>query len=196
MAFASPSLDLSGDFTIDSWIKVTSFENSTYNNILVESTDTLNPNPSRLWGLAVNGLSPSNATSGPLGAVCGYVYTDSGYNEIVTTTSAVQLNHWTHIVFTRSLSTGMHIYVNGVEQPIMVTYGSQNPTGNIKRGTELYFGADFSGYIDETEISSNAASPVGRQSLWLQWWFLTAIAGAIVACSAGALYLHNSKRKP
>ena len=67
MAFASPSLDLSGDFTIDSWIKVTSFENSTYNNILVESTDTLNPNPSRLWGLAINGLSPANATSGPLG---------------------------------------------------------------------------------------------------------------------------------
>jgi hypothetical protein len=89
----------------------------------------------------------------------------------------------------------MHIFVNGVEQPVMVTSGSQNPTGNIKTGTELYFGADYSGYIDETKILNTSAAPTG-QPMWLQWWFLTAIAGAIVACSAGGvLYLRNKKRR-
>lgn len=192
MAYASPSLDVSGDLTIDSWITVTSFENTTYNNILVLSSATLNPNPTRLYGLAVNGLSPSNATSGPLGAVCGYVYTDTGYNEIVTLTPAVQPDRWTHLIFTRSLTTGMHIYVDGVEQPVMVTYGMQNPTGVIKHGTELYFGADFSGYIDETRISN--ASYSTSQPLLLQWWFWVGAIAAIMVISIGT-YLFFSKRK-
>ena len=193
MAYASPSLDVSGDLTIDSWVKVTEFENSTYNNILVLSSATLNPYPTRLYGLAVNGLFPSNATSGPLGAVCGYVYTEAGYNEIVTLTPAVQLNQWTHLIFTRSLSNGMHIYVNGIEQPVMVTYGMQNPKGNIKHGTELYFGADFSGYIDETKISNAPYS--ASQPLWLQWWFSAAIVVIILVISAGAILLVNRKKK-
>jgi parallel beta-helix repeat protein len=192
VALASPSLDVSSDITIDAWIKLSSYENSTYNNILVMSGDSLNKYASRMYGFAVNGLSPANATSGPTGALCGYVWTDSGYNEIVTTAYAVTLDIWTHVVFTRSTTSGMHIYVNGVEQQVMVTSGSKNPTGNIKKGTEIYFGADYSGTIDEVRISNTAEVPQS-QLLWLQWWFWTAVAGALAAISAGALYVQRKK---
>ena len=190
MALTSPSLDVTGEITIDAWIKVTSFENSTYNNILVMSGDSLNQYVSRIYGFAVNGLSPGNATSGPTGALCGYVWTTSGYNEIVTTNQAVQLNQWTHVVFTRSTTTGMHIYVNGVEQPIMVTSGSQNPKGNIERGTELYFGADYSGLIDEVSIKNISEQPEA-QPILLQWWLWTAVAGVVLAVAATAIYMHE-----
>ncbi len=197
MALASPSLDVTGDITIDAWIKVSSYENTTYNNILVMSGDSLNEYVSRIYGFAVNGLSPGNATSGPTGALCGYVWTTSGYNEIVTTNAPVKVGVWTHVVFTRSTSTGMHIYVNGVEQPVMVTSGSQNPTGNIMNGNELYFGADYSGYIDEVRISNTAQAPQAAvsQPLWLQSWFWAAAAGATVAILAGTLFAHSKRQK-
>jgi hypothetical protein len=198
VALASPSLDVSGEITIDVWIKVTAFENTTYNNILVQTAGSLNTYASRIYGLALNGMSPGNATSGPLGAVCAYVWTTSGYNEIVTLTPAVKLNQWTHIIFTRSLTTGMHIYVNGVEQPVMVTSGSQNPTGNMEKGNLLYLGHDFSGEISELRISNIAEAPqpsVTFQTLWLQWWFWLAAAGAVVAISVEVLYFHRRSGK-
>lgn len=196
VALASPSLDVTTDITISAWINIISFENSTYNNIFVQTADTLD-GPTRIYGLAVNGLSPANATSGPQGAVCGYLRTDSGYNEIVTLTSAVKLDQWTHVVFTRSFTTGMRIYVNDVEQPVMVTYGSQNPSGDLKRGTEIYFGADISAYIDEVSISNIAevtGSTAESKVLWLQWWFWTAVAGIVTAISVAAL-LQKLKQK-
>jgi hypothetical protein len=198
VASASSSLDVSGAITISVWVKVASFENTTYNNILVQSAGTLNQYLSRVYGLALNGLSPSNATSGPLGAVCGYVTTTSGFNEIVTLTPAVQLNQWTNIVFTRSLTTGMHIYVNGVEQPVMVTSGSQDPPGNIVTGNELYLGHDFSGEMSKLRISNIAEAPqlsVTFQTLWLQWWFWLSAVGAVVAILAGVLYFRSKSRK-
>ena len=154
----------------------------------MQSAYTLEEEPDRIWGLAVNGMFPGNATSGPLGAVCGYVYTSSGYNEIVTTASTVKIGQWTHIVFTRSMTTSMHIYVNGVEQPVMVTSGSQNPVGDIKKGSELYFGGDFSGYIDEARISNAAVQPQ-TQELWLQWWFWVIMVLTVTAFASGAFYL-------
>ena len=169
-----------------------------YNDIIAQAADSLNQYESRVYGLAINGMSPSNATSGPLGAVCAYVWTGSGYNEIVTTTSAVQLDQWTHIIFTRSPTTGMHIYVNGVEQPVMVTSGSKNPTGDVEKGNLFYLGHDFMGQIDEVQIKNIAEIPSSTgasQTFWLQWWFWAVAAGIAVAISAGAAYVYNKGRK-
>ena len=54
--------------------------------------------------------------------------------------------------------TGMHIYVNGIEQNVKVTSGVQNPTGSIINGTELWFGHDAEVTIDEVRISNLAST--------------------------------------
>jgi hypothetical protein len=50
----------------------------------------------------------------------------------------------------------MHLYVNGVEQSVKVIYGTQNPTGSMINGTELYFGHDAEVTMDEVRISNLA----------------------------------------
>ena len=100
---------------------------------------------------------PQNGQTVPLGALSGCVFTDSdGFNEIVTTEPAGPLNQWMRVAFTRRLPTGMHLYVNGVEQRVKALYGTQNPTGKIINGTEVYFGHDSEVTIDEIQISDLA----------------------------------------
>ena len=116
------------------------FKNVTYNNIVIEAVSTTAKYPTRILGLAINGVAPSNSTSPELGALRGYVTTDTGgFNEI-DTTQPLSLNAWYHVVFTRSTQTGMHIYVNGVEQNVTVFAGIQNPAGSIEPATGLIHG--------------------------------------------------------
>jgi nitrous oxidase accessory protein NosD len=218
---ASPSLDIGGDITLDVWVNVTALENTTYNNFIVYGARTLDKYQSRVWGFGVNGQDPENETSGPPGAIQGYVYTESGYNEIVTLEPAIQLNTWEHVVFTRSQVSGMHIYVNGKEQTIKVVYGVQNPTGPIKLGTELNIGHDYIGVIDELKVTNIAtepqtvtpeptSTPTGQpyaspteapknpseSPVWSQWWLWTTIvAAAAMLGSAFFLFRRNSSKR-
>ena len=63
------------------------FKNVTYNNIVIEFVTTTAEYPyAEILGLAINGVAPSNSTSPALGALRGYVTTDTGgFNEIDTT---------------------------------------------------------------------------------------------------------------
>jgi parallel beta-helix repeat protein len=168
----SPSLEITGEITIDAWINVQQFKDVEYNNIVVEAARSRASLPERTVGLAVNGHSSGNGTGIPVGALKGYVTTEDGVlNEIVITKSVIALNQWTHVVFTRSLKTGMHIHVNGEEQSVTVTSGVLNPQGAIKRETELYIGHDAICFIDEVRISNTAQEPTCGQFLWMQWWF-------------------------
>ena len=107
----------------------------------------------------MNGVAQSESGSWvPQGALRGYVATDTGgFNEIVTTEPVI-LNQWIQVAFTRSITTGMHIYVNSIEQNVTVTSGVQNPTGSIINGTELWFGHDAEVIIDEVRISNLASA--------------------------------------
>ena len=190
---ASPSLVIPSEITIDAWVNVQSFKNVTYNNIVVESVRTLAKYPTRIVGLAVNGDLPGNGSSVSQGALRGYVLTDSGgFNEIVTTDPVISLNQWTHVTFTRSLTTGMHIYVNGEEKNVKVTCGVLNPAGSIQRDTELYIGHDSISTIDEVAIS-NYGSTQQDQSLWLQWWFWTIIGAGIIALPSTIYFIRKRK---
>ena len=167
----SPSLDTNGEITIDAWIKVNAIENYSYNNIIVKCTlsDT-SELPPRILGLSINGLMLGNGSAVPVGAIRGYITTETGgFNEIATT-SVIPLDEWIHITFTRNFNTGMHIYVNGMEQNIVVTSGVQNPTGPIIRGSELYIGHGFSGAMAEVTMS-NIARSFSTTHLWAQLWF-------------------------
>lgn len=179
------SLDTPEEITIDAWINVQSFKNVAYNNILVECVRTTATYPIRTVGLAVNGESSSNGNAGPQGALRGYVLTENGVlNEVVTTNAVISLNQWTHIVFTRSLAAGMHIYVNGEEKKVTVISGALNPKGSIKRETELYLGHDAICFIDELRVSNTAINPL-TSPLWTQWWFWTimffSVSGGLLA---------------
>jgi hypothetical protein len=155
----STSLDIPKEIKIEAWINVQGFKNVTYNNIVVKCTrtDSTSESVTRIYGIAVKAGLPQNGYTVPTGALSGYVYTDTeGLNEIVTTEPVVPLNEWIHVAFTRSLATGMHLYVNGVEQSVKVIYGTQNPTGSMINGTELYFGHDAEVTMDEVRISNLA----------------------------------------
>jgi hypothetical protein len=112
-------------------------------------------NVTRVYGIAVKAGMPEDTIDVPKGAISGYVLTDTdGFNEIVTTESVIPLNQWVHVSFVRSLSTGMHLYVNGYEKSAKALHGVQNPAGLIANGTEVYFGHDAQVIIDEVSISN------------------------------------------
>jgi hypothetical protein len=156
----STSLDIPKEVKVEAWINVHGFKNVTYNNIVVKCTrtDATSESVTRIYGIAVKAGIPENGYTVPTGALSGYVYTDTdGFNEVVTTEAVVPLDEWIHVAFTRSLATGMHLYVNGVEQTVKAIYGTQNPAGSMINGTEVYFGHDAEVTMDEVRISDLAA---------------------------------------
>lgn len=155
----STNLDVQKELKIEAWINVQAFKDVPYNNIVVKCTrdGSYTENTTRIYGLAIVGKSSENGQDVRVGALSGCVFTDSGgFNEIVTRESVVPLNQWIHIAFTRNLATGMHLYVNGVEQSAKATFGVQNPAGLIRNGTEVYFGHDSEATIDEIHITDAA----------------------------------------
>jgi parallel beta-helix repeat protein len=184
----SPSLETPEEVTVDAWVNVQAIKGVPYNNIFIEAVRTTATLPTRTLGLAINGQTPENASSPPLGALRGYVVTPSGLNEIDTTT-ALPNDTWVHVVFTRSTTTGMHIYVNGAEQPVTVVNGTANPKGLIQSPTDIYIGHDSKTEIEDLQISNTAYGQ--SQPLWMQWW-LWAIIFA-VALATGGLILYSKR---
>ena len=164
----SPSLVTPQEVTIDAWINVQSIKNVTYNNILVECVRTTLPLPTRTLGLAINGETPQNSSSPSIAALRGYVMTQNGVLNEIDTKEPVPLNQWVHVVFTRSLTSGIHIYVNGEDQAVQVSSGVANPTGSIMAQNEIYIGHDSITQIDELKILNTIGSQV--QPLWMHWW--------------------------
>ena len=161
----SPSLDVQKYIDISAWINVPAIKNVTYNFIVVKAT-----HPSNLFssltseatytnetistivvGLAVRGLYLTDEGNQAVGALSGFVLTDTGgFNEVVAI-QPVSLNQWINVEFTRD-STGMHLYVNGAEQSVNVIHGVQNPQGDIVNGTEYYIGHDGFASIQDVSI--------------------------------------------
>jgi parallel beta-helix repeat protein len=187
----SLSIETPEEAAVDAWVNVQSFKDGVaYNNILIEAVRSAAALPTRTFGVAINGEAPQNASSPAVGAIRGYVVTrDGGFNEIVTKQYVVPLNQWIHVVFTRSTTSGMHIYVNGKEQAVFVTSGTANPQGSTVRQNEIYIGHDAVITIDQLQIS-NTAEPLG-QPIWMQWWLWTAIIFAALAVSGFLLFYHK-----
>ena len=190
---ASPSLEIKNEFTIDVWIYVKEFKNVEYNNIVIQAVREDISYPKRILGLAINGVEPENNSSPQVGSLRGYIVTDTeGFNEIVTTEPAIQDNKWINIVFKRSKTSGMHLFVDGEEKKIMVTNGNQNPSGTIKRSTYTYVGHDSNTIIDELIISNTASS-----SLEIFSWKNAPILSitSIILFLIGAFLIHYIKKR-
>ncbi len=190
---ASPSLEILSEITIDTWIKVDQLNDMEYNNIVVQSVREGITYPTRILGLAVNGKPPENGTILE-GALRGYVVTESNdLNEIVTTNFVVEYNEWIHVTFTRSLDNGMHIFVNGKNQEVIVTSGKQNPSGNIRRPTYLYIGHDSKMTIDELIMYNTSKVQIKSTYDLLPTLFFPVILLVISIC---ILAIQFYKRKP
>lgn len=175
-----PHLEIPDEATIDVWIKVQEFKNVKYNNILVECERTRTQLPERTFGLSINGLTLEDNPRIPQGAILAYISTkNEGLNEIATTESVITLNEWIHVVFTRSLSSGMHIYINGKEQNVTVISGVQNPKGAIKRETELYIGHDAVCLIDELQLYNSAIEPINNEYPWIEYILIFSILSVV-----------------
>ena len=186
----SPSLETSNDVTVDVWVNVPEIKADVpYNNILIEAVRTTAALPTRTLGLAVNGETPTNDSSPPIGVLRAYVMTPNGFNEI-DSKEALPFNTWVHLVFVRSTTTGMHLYINEKEQAVTVVAGTANPTGLIQKPTDIYIGHDSITEVDQLQIS-NTAENLG-QPLLLQWWFWTAI---ILAGVAGSSFVFHFKQQ-
>ncbi len=189
--YPSPSLEIPGDVTVDAWVYVPSIKAVAYNNILIECIRTTATLPTRTLGLAINGATPQNDSSTPKGALRGYITTQNGSFNEIDTVNAVPLNQWIHVVFTRSLTDGMHIYVDGKEQQVQLVAGVADPKGSIARPTDIYIGHDSMTTIDELQISNMVGQQT--QALWMQWW-LWAILFAGIGVSLISLAIYRNKR--
>jgi len=175
---SSPSIETQEEVTIDAWVNIQAIKGVPYNNIFIEAVRTTATLPTRTLGLAINGQTPENASSPPLAALRGYVATPSGLNEI-DTKAALPLDTWVHVVFTRSTTTGMHIYVNGQEQAVTVAAGTANPTGMIRNPTDIYIGHDSKTEIEDLQVSNTVYGQTAP--LWTQWWLWTIVFAAVLA---------------
>ena len=150
----SPNLDIQKYVSVQAWINVPGLKDANYNNIVVKADHPDQEcdwrNTVRVLGLALRAGTPEVGEEYVQGALSGYLLTENGANEIVSTTP-MPLNQWIHVEFART-TTGMHLYMNGEEQPVKVLGGNQNPQGKIVNGTELYFGHDSYATIDEVKI--------------------------------------------
>ncbi len=150
----SPNLNVQKYVQVEAWVNVSGYKNATYNNIVVECTHFDQAcawqNATRVLGLTLRAGTPAESEQYVEGALSGFVLTDSGFSEIATKEPLPQ-NEWVNVEFTRT-ATGMHLYVNGVEQAVDVLHGSQNPQGNLVNGTEVYFGHDGLATIDDVRL--------------------------------------------
>ncbi|MCW4005526.1 MAG: right-handed parallel beta-helix repeat-containing protein [Candidatus Bathyarchaeota archaeon] len=190
---ASPTLNIHGEFTIDAWVNVKEFKNVAYSNIVVECLRTPEKFPMRIFGFAFNGEPPIDNSSPPLGALRGFMLDEEGvFNEVVTTQPVIVLDEWFHVVFVRSLTLGMQIYVDGVEQEVQVLSGVQNPSGEVARGTEFYIGHDSVSVVDEVSLSSIAVVPESIQGFSLIELVLgAAVIAGLVLC--GSLWVFHKR---
>ena len=180
--FANPSssLDIQRDFTVDAWINVQEYKDVAYNIIFVECIRTTDTYPVRIWGFAINGEVQEDNSPPSLGALRGFVLDENGVFNEICTVQPVPLNRWVHVLFVRSLADGMQIYIDDVQQNVIVLSGIQNPTGLIASGTECYVGHDSISIIDELSVS-NIAWKSSSSPLWSEWVFWAVTLAAFAA---------------
>jgi parallel beta-helix repeat protein len=175
----SPSLTLREEFSFEAVLNLQGYKPVDYNVIYMEAARTTSTYPNRILGFAVNGNPDSDL---PLGALRGFMLDENGvFNEIVSTEQVVQLDQWTKVVFTRSLSNGLHLYINDKEVAVNVTSGIQNPQGLVAEGGEIYIGHDSFSTIDELGVRNYALYQLhGAYANTLLLAILSGVVGALV----------------
>jgi nitrous oxidase accessory protein NosD len=187
----SPSLTLREEFSFEAVLNLQQYKPVDYNVIYMEAARTTSTYPNRILGFAINGNPDSTV---PLGALRGFMLDENGvFNEIVSTEQVVSIDQWTKVVFTRSLSNGLHLYINDKEVAINVTSGIQNPQGKVAEGGEIYIGHDSFSTIDELGVRNFALYQ--QQGAYANTLLLAILSGVVGALVVFLIVLIRYRRK-
>lgn len=147
----------SGDFTVESWIYLTSYSQSysgNYGAMIVGKDSTT----SRGFHFSL----PGTASSWP--QVAATLFSSNSTSTVTSANYSFQLNTWYHLAFVRS-GTSLRIYVNGVD----IGGGTnsiniQNSTSSVGVGQITYTGFEyyFPGYISNLRIVKGSAVYTGN----------------------------------
>jgi hypothetical protein len=139
---SSPAIPTSGAFTVEGWVYPTylganaqAIYNQYENKSTTRTNITLSANTNRLnWG--------------------------HGQGVSLESTSAVQLNQWTHVAVTRDNANTLRLFVNGVLEASAANYSfgiEQSKPWIGKFNNTSYSGAPFHGYIDGIRVTAGVA---------------------------------------
>lgn len=139
------NLNLSGDWTIEAWVKLTSYN--------------VNSNMYLLWKPGDSNSYESNFSLevNPWWGNVFYGYYFSGLNSRIGITGpSVELNKWYHVSFTRDTKKKLiQVIVHDANrQLISLTDMLYNPTETYLNSQNLQIGTGLDGYIDEVRISN------------------------------------------
>lgn len=156
---ASPSLNLTDQFTLEAWIKPSGWGE----NPGIGFGRVFDKNAVRLFTLKSNPMLGDNT-------LCMWLYTQNGNNFSAIPESSIVLNTWQHVAASYDSQTGyVKIYLNGLEQPLTQTGPSSGPL-NDNLAEELILGNStslddtFDGVIDEARVWNIVRTPVEIQA--------------------------------
>lgn len=139
------NLNLSGDWTIEAWIKTSAFTTNNYQTIVTKpgDSDAYQSN----YSLLINPFWDN---------VFHYLYFSSKDNRIGITAAKPALNEWYHVMCTRNAKNSEIKIVVRDKNLNVVTSQSQTFTGNETyiNSKDLKICENFNGYIDELRISN------------------------------------------
>jgi hypothetical protein len=142
----NPAYSLPGDFTVETWIYLTSAAGT--GNQTIASYQYNNSDGTGVWGFYLNGSGPYTL-----------YFNTQGTNHASTTTVAIPINTWTHVTYCRSGSTG-RFFVNGT---IVGSSVADSSTYSSTSGS-LFVGimsnassAPLYGYLDDFRITNGYA---------------------------------------
>lgn len=131
-----------GDFTIEYWIRATSFTQAGHQNSSVvvgnmSATTTVN-----YWSF------------GPIsnGTVRFFYY--NGAEVTLNTATALSINTWYHLAFVKN-GTGLAIYIDGVSSATGTVSGTPQSSTTTNFCIGQFANTSFNGYIDELRITKN-----------------------------------------
>jgi hypothetical protein len=142
----SANLNLTGDWTLEAWVKLNSFTDNSSMFLLHKPGDS-NSYESN-YALEVNSWSGNVL-------IFGYYFAATN-NRIGVTGGSVELNKWYHIAFTRNTQnkTIQVIVHDSNRKLISLTDMTYNPTETYLNTQDLLMGTGLDGYIDEVRISN------------------------------------------
>ena len=170
---SNSALALPGDFTVESWVYVTSFA--------AERT--------------IIDLRGATSTVGFLGAIAittGYpfIYKEST-GTILTSSTAVTSNAWTHVAFVRS-GTTLVIYVNGINcgsTTDSTSWSAPNTTGRI--GANKDASSVMLGYISNLRVVKGTAVYTGNFTVpttpLVEWGVASSNVNALVSANTSLI---------
>jgi hypothetical protein len=146
--FGFPAL---APFSFECWVFMTALSASTFVRIVSKENNDVNGRQG--WDLVVNPVSTGGASQGRLGFETWLNNASFG----VTTTSAVTLSAWNHIVCTMD-GTTVRIYLNGALNTGSGAKSMLAHTAPFRLGAHSTSGGFFGGLIDEAAVYNRALS--------------------------------------